>query len=342
MSNSYLQAMKGILLFFLYLGILSGVNGQTDDAKTLRDNAREFMRQGDYANASLILSRALKLYPGDLAIARDLAYDYYLQKENTKALETIRPLLEKESADDQTYQIAGSIYQALDDTKEADKLYKKAIKAFPESGTLYNDYGQMLWSKQDYNAIKIWEKGIEQDPSYGSNYYNVSKYYFLTTDKIWSLLYGEIFINIESFTARTAEIKNVLLDGYKKVFAETDLLAGVKDKNSFELAYLATMNKQSGMAIRGLNAETLTMIRTRFLLDWNTTYAQKFPYRIFELHQQLLEEGLFPAYNQWIFGTAQNLSAYQTWIGTHPEEYSAFKKFQEGRILKIPNNQYYH
>ena len=147
--------------------------------------------------------------------------------------------------------MAGTIYRALGQPKEAEKIYKKAIKKFPKSGALYNDYGEMLLSKQDIHAIKQWEKGIEEDPSYGGNYYNASKYYFLTTDKIWCLIYGEIFINIESFTSRTAEIKNILLDGYKKLFADPDLLTNTKDKSKFEMAFLTTMNKQNSVVING-------------------------------------------------------------------------------------------
>ena len=334
--------MKKILLAFFFCCFAIAVFSQAEDANKLHENAKAFMRQGDYANASLILTRALAQAPDNIEIAKDLAFDYYLQKENQKALETIKPLLEKDNADDQTYQIAGTIYKALGQDKDAEKIYKKAIKSYPKDGALYNDYGEMLWSKQDYSAIKQWEKGIQQDPSYGSNYYNAAKYYFLTTDKIWSILYGEIFINIESFTSRTAEIKNILLDGYKKLFADQNLLANTKDKNNFEIAFLTTMNKQNSVVVNGLNAETLTMIRTRFILDWDQTYANKFPFRLFEKQEQLLEEGLFPAYNQWIFGATQNLSNYQSWTSTHAEESSAFNKFQQGRIFKIPEGQFYH
>ena len=334
--------MKKILLFSCLFFLNVFVFAQSEDAEKLHENAKAFMRQGDYANASLILTRALSQAPNNIEIAKDLAYDYYLQKENQKALETIKPLLEKDNADDQTYQIGGTIYRALGQDKDAEKLYKKAIKDYPHSGQLYNDYGEMLWSKQDFNAIKQWEKGIQQDPSYGSNYYNACKYYFLSADKIWSIIYGEIFINIESFTSRTPEIKNILLDGYKKLFADADLLSNSKDKNKFEVAFLATMNKQNSVVINGLNAETLTMIRTRFILDWTQGYSKKFPFALFDKQEQYLEEGLFSAYNQWIFGAAQNLSNYQIWISTHAEEYAAFNKFQQGRIFKIPEGQYYH
>jgi len=315
---------------------------QQDDVEKLHENAKTFMRQGDYANASLILVRALEQAPDNLQIAKDLAYDYTLQRENEKAINVIKPFLDKGNVDDQTYQIGGTIYHALGQQKEAEKVYKNGIKAFPNSGPLYSEYGELLWSIRDNNAIKLWEKGIEVDPSYSKNYYNASKYYFLTKDKIWSLIYGEIFINLESFTSRTAEIKNMLLDGYKRLFGDVDLMQDSKGKNKFELAFLSTMNKQNSVVTKGINAESLTMIRTRFILDWYNDYASKFPFRLFDLQKELLEKGLFPVYNQWIFGASQNLAAYQNWTSAHPAEYAAFNKYLQDRILKFPAGEFYH
>jgi hypothetical protein len=102
------------------------------------------------------------------------------------------------------------------------------------------------------------------------------------------------------------------------------------------------MNKVKVVAENGINVESLIMIRTRFVLDWFEKYAAKFPTKLFEYHQQLLREGIFPAYNQWMFGSIQNLMAYQSWITSHATEYADFRKFQNGRIFKIPEGQYYH
>ncbi|MEO9003777.1 MAG: tetratricopeptide repeat protein [Ginsengibacter sp.] len=334
--------MKKIVFSIFCCLVAISTFAQQDDVEKLHENARAFIQQGDYANASLILARALQRDPNNIAVTKDLALTYYLQKENDKALNVIKPLLDKNNADDQIYQIAGTIYRALDQQKDAEKVYKKAIKEYPESGGLYNDFGEMLLSKRDPSAIKQWEKGIEMDPSYGNNYYNACKFYYYTKENIWSLIYGEIFINIESFTSRTAEIKDLLLDGYKKLFADPNLLANTKDLKPFEVAFLTCMNKQNSVVIRGLSAETLTMIRTRFVLDWQQDYADKFPFRLFELQSQLLREGLFPAYNQWIFGASQNLTGYQNWTGTHTSESEQFNKFQRGRVFKMPSGQYYH
>ena len=83
------------------------------------------------------------------------------------------------------------------------------------------------------------------------------------------------------------------------------------------------------------------MIRTRFILDWFAEHASKMPFRLFDLHQQLLREGMFEAYNQWLFETVQNLPGYQQWIRNHAAENDAFTRFQRGRVYKTPPDQYY-
>jgi hypothetical protein len=102
------------------------------------------------------------------------------------------------------------------------------------------------------------------------------------------------------------------------------------------------MNKQNNLALQGLQAESLTMIRSRFILDWFGTYDTKFPFRLFDYQRQLMQEGLFEAYNQWIFGAAQNLGAYQNWISIHPAESTDLTRFQKGSVFKLPSGQYYH
>jgi tetratricopeptide (TPR) repeat protein len=330
-------------LFFIATAfcLLPAVLFAQEDVSKLHETAKAFMLQQDYANASLILIRALKLEPDNIAIAKDLAFDYYLQKENDKGIKVILPFLDKNSVDDQAFQIAGMLYRATGNTKDAENVYKKALKKFPNSGPIFNDYGELLYSARDKNSIKIWETGIQQDPSYANNYYSATKYYYIEKDKIWPLIYGEIFVNLESYTARTAEIKALVLDSYKRLFSEINLVKDLKDKNPFEIAFLTTMNKQNSVVIRGINAESLTMIRTRFILDWDQEYKQKFPFYLFDFQEQMLGEGLFQAYNQWMFGAVQNLGAYENWIKINSKENEDFKKFQRENFFKMPEGQYY-
>lgn len=334
--------MKRNFLFLPLFFLLICIKSFAQDVSELQETAKTFLRKGDYANASLVLNRALQIDPKNLSVRKDLAVNYWLQKENEKGLNIIRPAIDRNDADEKVFLIAAVIYKSANDFKEAEKVYKKGIKKFPGSGVLYNDYGESLWTQGDINAIKQWERGIEKDPEYSGNYFNAAKYYFFSTEKVWGLIYGELFVNMETFTSRTAEMKNILFDGYKKLFSDPAYFNIRHDKENFESDFIATMQQQLKVSGLGITVESLTMIRSRFILDWYEKLGKKFPFRLFEFQRQLLQEGLFDAYDQSIFGIAQNLQAYQNWTTTHPLEFTDFTRFQKNRTFKISKGQYYH
>jgi tetratricopeptide (TPR) repeat protein len=328
--------MKKILLSLLSVSLSIIVLAQ----ETPTETARTFMRNGDFDNAILVLNNGLKQDPGNLDMKKDLVLAYTYKRDFAKALETVKPMLEEDNVDEQTYQVAGNVYRALALYKDGEKMFKKALKKFPNSGPLYSEYGEMLWDNKDYSAIEQWEKGIETSPSYAGNYYNAASYYYFAKDKIWTLIYGEIFVNMESLTERSTEVKKMLLETYKqKLFTDVDQ----KDKKQgdFEKAVAATYEKQSSLTAKGITMESLNMIRTRFILDWFANYASKFPFKLFDYQQQLIREGMFEAYDQWLFGPVDNLAAFDQWTKTNSESYVKFTTFQKGRIFKMPQGQHY-
>jgi tetratricopeptide (TPR) repeat protein len=335
--------MKQLFVATLLCLSIGTTIAQEQDWKASQEKARAFTRQGDYPNAIMVLNRALEKENANLELKKDLAFAYYLNRDYVRALEVAKPFPELQDADVQSFQILGMVYKAIEEAKDAEKMYKAGLKKFPNSGVLYSEYGEMLWSKKSYNdAIKQWEKGIEVDPNHSGNYYNASKYYFFTKDKVWALIYGEIFLNLESYSKRTPEIKQVLLDSYKKLFIEGDISKNQDNKNEFVKAWLDIMKTQSAYAAsNGITPETLSAIRTKFVVTWFEKYAKKYPFRLYEYQQQLLKSGMFEAYNQWVFGTAGNLPAYETWTKTHAEEHNQFNTFQHNRVYKQPTGQYY-
>lgn len=329
-------------LFAVSVGFFISLSVMGQDTTSLHQTAKTFIRQGDYSNAILVLNKALQSDPNNFEIKKDLAFAYYLHRDFVKALETAKPLAEGKDADVQSYQILGMVYKAIEERKECEKMYKTAIKKFPKSGVLHNEYGEMLWSKKEFtDAVKLWEKGIEVEPNYSGNYYNAAKYYYFSVDKVWGIVYGEIFVNLESYSKRTAEFRNLLLDGYKKLFADADMSKNQNTRNEFVKAFLEIMRKNASVVSSGVTPESLVALRTRFILDWNPAYATRFPYRLFDYHLQLLKAGMFDAYNQWIFGIAKDLAAFQIWTTTHTEEYNKFNTFQKNRVFKLPEGQYY-
>jgi tetratricopeptide (TPR) repeat protein len=329
--------------FFLPFFLFASFSATAQEVMSPLETGRTFMRQGDFDNAIIVFTKALAQEPKNNDVRKDLVQSYYYKRNFAKALETIEPLLDADDADVITYQIGGNIYKALEQIKDADKMYKKALKKFPNSGPLYSEYGELLWSTKDNSAIDLWEKGIKVDPTYAGNYYNAALYYFYTKDKVWTIVYGEIFVNMESLTERAAAMKQTLYKAYKeKLFVDLNEKKGeTKNKSEFAKAVLETINKQSSLVGRGITTETLTMIRTRFILDWYATNAAKFPFRLFDYQRQLLQEGMFEAYNQWLFGTVENLAAYDNWTKTHTDAYTDFSNFQKGRVFRVPTGQYY-
>ena len=331
------------IILLAALSFSLAASAQPEEIKKMHENAKAFMRTGDFDNAIIVLTRALQKDNKNLEMQKDLVMSYYLKRDYAKALDGAKALIDRDDADVVSYQIAGNVYKALEEVKDCDKMYKKALKKFPKSGPLYSEYGELLWAAKDMQAIRQWEEGIKNDPGYGGNYYNAALFYFYTKDKIWGLIYGEIFVNMESLSERGASMKGLLLQGYKeKLFAEADIMKGEeKNKSEFAKAFLQGIGKQSALTNNGINTETLTMIRTRFILDWYETNAAKFPFKLFDFQRQLLQEGMFNAYNQWLFGATENLAAYDNWTKAHAEEYEAFSRFQKSRIFKMPAGQYY-
>ena len=336
--------MKRVLSFSFVL-LMAAMTGmaQSTPEKTPQETARAFTNQGDYTNAIVVLNSALQKDQQNLELLKDLAFNYYLNRDYAKGEAIAKPLIERPDADVQAYQTLALFYKATEDLKECEQLYKNGLKRWPHSGALYSEYGEIMGVKESYLAIKQWEKGIEMDPNYSGNYYNAAKYYYVYGDKLWTLIYGEIFENLESYSKRTAEMKQLLLEGYKKLFANIDEITKNDDhsKSAFMMALLHVMVPLAPLVKDGITAESLTVLRTRFIINWFNTYPGNYPFRLFDYQQQLLKDGMFDAYNEWIFGAASNLPAFQAWSNTHSDDYSRFINFQKGRVFKLPGGQYY-
>lgn len=333
--------MKRFWILLPLLGFALAIKAQTD-VKTLQQKAKDFMQQGDYSNATLVLKKALEQEPGNIDLQNDLLFNYYLSQDYGKAMELGKKLTSEPGADIRSYQVLGLTYRNIEEIKECERLYRAGIKAYPNSGVLYNEYGELLWSRKKLEeAVDQWEKGITADPNYSGNYYNAAKYYYVSSDKVWALIYGEIFLNLESYSRRTPEIKELLLAAYKKYYTNLNSLKQPDPKNDFEQAFTQLLNKHASVVSAGITTASLTMLRTRFLLDWFKREQGVYPFRLFDYQRQLTKEGYFDAYNQWIFGAAQNLPEFQQWTQQNQQAYEGFINFQKGRVFKIPPGQNY-
>jgi tetratricopeptide (TPR) repeat protein len=311
--------------------------------ESIRKQATATAQQQDFTGAVQILDQGLQQYPDNLDLLKDEAYIAFLGRDYQKSLDIGKKITARDDADVQCFQIMGLSLKAIADYKTADKMYKEALKKFPNSGVLYGEYGDMLRQYDNKRgAIEQWEKGISVDANYSSNYYYAAKYYADANNIFWSSIYGEIFVNIESLSQRTAEIKTLLLQDYTNLLSDKSNLQNLKSNgNDFEKAVAASMLTAMEPATGNISPEMITAFRARFLLNWANADATTYPYHLFDFHLQLMRDGMFDAYNQWLFGTTINKNKYDNWVYTHDEEMQNFTQFQKNVLFKMPPEQYY-
>jgi tetratricopeptide (TPR) repeat protein len=331
--------MKKIAISILSLILVSTLDAQEISLREWQRRALDFNNRGDHNNAVIVLQQGLKQHPGALVLEKDLTTSLLLKRDFAAARQLALSMVERPDADEICFQLGGNALKALEEVKECEKLYAKGIKKFPNSGPLHSEMGELLWSSKDKRAITYWEDGIRTDPNYAGNYYNAALYYS-KTDMLWrTLLYGEIYINMESKSERVAGIKKLLWETYRqKVMSPTTTDA---KRSAFEAAIATTFDNTSSVFIQGFSSETLTMARTRFVLDWSKQYGERYPFRLFDHHQQLLKAGLFEAYNQWLWGEVENITRFQQWKTEKVEDFSKLESFLFNRVFKLTKYPYF-
>ena len=305
------------------------------------------MFQGDFDEATANFTTLLKQEPTNVDFMTDYCYLLNLKKDYPKATLLSKEIAAHPKATVESYQVVGIVYKATQAYTDAEQVYRKGIAKYPNSGVLYNEYGEMFAMQNKFaEAIIQWEAGIKADPNYSNNYYNATMYYSkIKIDLFWATQYGEIFVNLESYSSHTNTIKAKLAEAYKQLFAGNalDKLAETPNISAFEKAWIQTIGVSSNSLKTSLDVQTLIAARTKFIIDWYfVKQNEKTPFHLFDHQQYLVKEGFFEAYNQWLFGEAFDSTAYTQWANTHGRELGFYKAYQQSKIYKQPTGEYYH
>jgi tetratricopeptide (TPR) repeat protein len=336
----------------------------TPETEQMYNQARDYLSNGNLRQAIPVFQQLINLVPDQMVAYRDLGNAYYLSGNYTEADKTLTPVIESGKADEQCYHIAAASKNAQKEDKKARKILSKGLEKFPYSGLLYHQYGKLYDDVYDQSAaLQKWVAGIGAAPNYRVNYYEAARTYYLSKKPVWAIIYGEIFINQEQLTPRSYETRKMLMAAYRKMFTtQTAGAVPVYNKNTqskepadFEEAVTQTLMKLAPVVNDGINTENLIMLRTRFMMEWQATYALKYPFTLFTFQESLLRAGHFDAYNQWLFGKVENAQQYegwtkyhpaaipdlQKWLSLHPLQPTATDHYNNGKIKGIlPENPY--
>lgn len=332
--------MNRLLIIFFCVCFSFYSKGQ--DANVFYEMGKKYLTQSDFVNAESNLLRALTIDSNNIQIKKDLSLCLIYNKKYNQVLSLLLPLISNDSLRDvQCYQIAANAYKGLRKFDYCDSLYLQALKNFPHDGAIHNEIGELLAMQNNPLCIDYWEKGIKVDPNYAPNYYHAAKYYFEKNNIPWAMLYGEIFVNLDSYSQKTIEIKQIVLKAETIFIKYLSSEATHSTFSTFEQKFINSYYNQKIDSSLVIDASSLTLCRTRFILNWFNDEVVLAPFQLFEFHRQLLREGLFDAYNQWLFGATESLIKFQRWTQLHDVEYNEFLKFQSRNIFKIPAGQFY-
>jgi tetratricopeptide (TPR) repeat protein len=317
-------------MFIMCSAGAQNISWPSPEVEQMYNKARELHQAGNLRQAITLYQQTIQLAPTVMVVHRELGKAYSLAGAYEEAEKTLEPIIKSGDGDEQSYQALGACYAALKEKKKAKNIFEKGIERYPHSGILFHEWGKMYDDDNDQEeALTIWLRGIEADPAYHLNYYDAARTYMYTSKPVWAVLYGEIFINMEQQTPRANETRTMLLKAYGRLFRSVAItnLPKYDKKNEagatnsgFEEAVFSTFSKLSPVVSDGITTENLTMLRTRFIMDWHhQKYYEKYPFTLFSRHSEMIRDGYFDIYNQWLFGKAENAQMFEAWNKFHAD-----------------------
>jgi len=364
MKPNYSSIMHAIKATAPFLFLLTGsvVYGQTPQQKALElgNKAVALEDNGKYDEAIELLQDAAKLDPASISYPYELGYACYKKNDYKKAAAYLKALVGRSDVYDQIFQLLGNVYDNMGESQKALDTYDEGLKKFPTSGKLFLEKGNVYWGKKDYAAaLPYYERGIEADPAFPSNYYRAARIFCSTTEEVWGMIYGEIFMNLERNSERTAEISKLLYDTYKseiKITSDTSITVSFSQQMTmnadafsdpknvrlpFGMIYEPTL-LLSAAGEKSIDIDALDRIRTNFVNQYfGLHYDNTHPNILFDYQNRVLKAGHLEAYNHWILMKGDE-DGFNRWKSGNDDKWQAFIKwFTDNGLTVDAKNKFY-
>lgn len=339
------SAMRVLVLFSLLIigPIAMGQTSKKDEAAAKCKQAVQLMDNGDIDASIKLLEEAQKLDPKNSLYPYEMAYALYLKKDYEGAIKKVKPLTKRKDAQDYMFQMLGNSYSSNAQREEAIKAYEQGIERFPNSGRLHLERGNMEMLIEDYDkAMFFYEKGIEVEPTFPSNYYWAGKIYCYSTEEVLGMIYGELFMNLERNSARTEEMSKLLHDTYmSEIQLRGDSVATVSfsknatiyvtdpsDMSQFKMPFGVGVYEPnllfSIFSVDSININTLNTIRSTFVDNYyRNKHNELYPIVLFDYQKKVKDAGHMEAYNYWILSKGDQ-ARFEEWYDQNLDKWDAF------------------
>ena len=349
------------LLLFITAGQIAFGQSNKEKALAKGQEAINLMDNGKVQESIKLLEEAQKLDPDRLNYPYELAYAYYLKEDYKEAAKILEKNKSHKDVTDRLFQLLGNCYDLLEKSEKAFEAYDEGLKIFPNSGMIYLEKGNVYWGKKEYGkALPFYEKGIEVDPKFPSNYYRASKIYCGSSEEVWGMIYGEIFMNLERNSKRTSEISKLLFDTYKseiKFSSDTSFSVSfsknatlnvndLKDPSKMKLPYGVGVYEStlmfSMLSVKSIDINSLGNIRSTFVDNYfKNGHDKTYPNVLFSYQKSVKDAGHIEAYNHWILMKGDE-DGFDKWLSANNVKWDSFVKWFGDNGLKINDtNKFY-
>ena len=341
--------MKFIFTLLFTLSFAAFFAQENPASKEINEAIKE-MDAGNFSQSRVILEGVLQKDSTNYDAWYEYAYSYYMQKDYAKAESIMQTQTGHAEATDQLWQMIGNSQDIMGNSEEALATYAKGLERFPNSGRLYVESGNIFLIKGEIEqAIPYYEKGIQMDPEFPSNYYRLARIFCNSENEIWGVIYGEIFLNLERNTQRTREMSALLYQTYQRALVYEKgqwTISFAKDASPFTMAFevnigLAATQYQLSSKKPSINVASLLSIRKEFLKLWmESEIAKQQPVILFDFWQSIDDMNFWEAYNYWVFAQAPN-DQFEKWRKANDTNFSYFVKWYNPNPIVITEATYF-
>ncbi len=325
------------LFIIIYCGTL--VHAQeswpSPELEQMYANVQQYEKRGNYADALITVKQLIALVPEKHLLKTELGKLYYLSGNYKQAISILQPLTKDNATKEDDYQLLAASLIAEKANKKAGKVIDQGLKKYPASGILYYQRGEMYMGLLETElALSSWQAGIEREPSLVINYreYAITALHLPEHRNYGALQHAEEYLTMRADTSGNDSIKSLLFDGWKnflKSFA--DYCPAIQPPNGGK-----TMSKVYWELLPvvsdGITSENLTMLRTRFLIEWQRGKTRT--EAIFKYQDELVKNGWFDIYNEWLFGKAEHAGQYEAWNKFHTGDMERFEQWRTTHLLQ--------
>ena len=328
--------MKKQYITFLLCLLCISLFAQEETAQEYIDKGITYHDQGDYDKAIEAYKKALEIDPNSSIAYYEISFSYFGKQDYKKAEEYGKKSI---ALDDKnlvhSYITLGNALDMQGKSKEALKIYEKALKKFNHPLLNYN-YAVTLYDEKQFDkAYTVITEGIAQNPNHPTSHILLSDIMAKKGNRIKAVLPLYYFLMLEPATERSERqyqrLQNYLSQGVSASDTGIDITINPAEDDFSAAEMMMSMVKASNsleenkdktaLELFAENNASIFSILGELRDDkkgfWWDVYVDPF--------YSLTQDNLIPVFSYYISFT-QGEAATQ-WLTSHEEDYNRFKNW---------------